>query len=84
MLGRRISEETYSTPFRTETDTSYEENIHGDLFVAGDFAISGTGKGCIVETIDYGKRWLYAVEGPEIRLEEKGCGLLVDGQCRID
>jgi len=65
-------------------DPVTEVNVLGDLHVGGDFSVSGSGKGCIVETIDYGKRWQYAVEGPEIRLEDKGCGVLVDGQCRIE
>lgn len=57
----------------------------GDYFVVdGNFGVTGLGKGCIVQTVDYGKRWLYAVEGPEIRLEDKGCGVLIDGQCRVD
>ena len=52
--------------------------------VHGNIAVDGTGKGCIIETADFGKRWLYAVEGPEIRLEDKGIGVLVDGQCRVE
>lgn len=61
-----------------------EVTVLGNLTISGDIAVFGAGKGCIVQTADYGKRWLYAVEGPEIRLEEKGCGTLADGQCRID
>lgn len=59
-------------------------SVVGNFTVYGDFAVTGSGKGCIVDTPSYGMRWHYAVEGPEIRLEEKGCGELVNGQCRID
>jgi len=52
--------------------------------IFGNFAVTGSGKGCIVETKDYGPRWLYAVEAPDIRLEQKGSAQLVDGSCRVD
>lgn len=52
--------------------------------IMGNFAVTGSGKSCIVETKDYGRRSLYAVEGPDIRLEQKGAAQMVDGVCRVD
>lgn len=51
--------------------------------VDGNFGVTGT-KNCITKTKNYGQRLFHTVECPEIRLEDKGCGILINGECRIN
>jgi hypothetical protein len=45
---------------------------------SGDWTCSGT-KSAVVDTADYGRRKLYAVESPEVWLEDFGAATLADG-----
>jgi len=69
---------------RCNTDGSIVADPTNTFTVDGNFAVTGAGKGCVVDTINFGKRILFAVEAPDIRLEEKGIGYLTDGACRIE
>lgn len=48
----------------------------------GDFTAAGT-KSAIVETADYGRRLLYALESPEVWLEDIGTAVLADGEAAV-
>jgi len=60
----------------------FEIDQDGNLFTAGDLSAGGT-KPATVDTAEYGKRRLYAVESPEVWFEDFGTGTLASGVVTI-
>ena len=59
-----------------------ELDVAGDAHVTGDWTVDGT-KSAVVDTEDYGRLKLYAVESPETWFEDFGSGRLVDGEAVV-
>jgi len=58
-------------------------SIFGNLIVDGDLSATGS-KTAKQPTDNYGERYLYARESPEVRYIDEGEGKLVNGECKIN
>jgi len=77
ITGQSISlNDTY---FSGDTDVT----VWGDLTVHGDLSATGS-KPARQPTVNYGERYLYARESPEVRYIDEGIGELVNGECKIN
>jgi hypothetical protein len=64
------------------TGAGYAGLFLGDVFVTGNFGVIGN-KSAVVDTKDYGRRALYAVESPQSWFEDFGTGKLANGTAVI-
>ncbi len=93
--GLRLSAEDNYTAGRTllldanfvQTNSSYVylDYYMGDVDVTvwGNFYVTDY-KDCMVETVNYGTRFLTARESPEVKFIDEGKAQLTQGQCRIN
>jgi hypothetical protein len=66
----------------THGSPALDLDINGSVYVPGNFSVGGT-KSALVDTKDYGKRLLYAVEAPENKFTDEGKSKLIDGKVII-
>lgn len=64
------------------SDSGYAVYSEGDFHATGDITADGS-KSAVVDTENYGKRKLYAVESSEVWFEDIGSGQLVDGEATV-
>ncbi len=64
------------------SDSGYAVYSEGDFHATGDITADGS-KSAVVDTEDYGKRKLYAVESSEVWFEDIGSAKLVDGEATV-
>ncbi|MBN1889245.1 MAG: hypothetical protein JW850_14725 [Thermoflexales bacterium] len=60
----------------------YELDVNGTIHASGDLTADGT-KSAAVDTQDYGRRKLYAVESPGVWFEDFGTAQLIDGEAVV-
>lgn len=62
---------------------SNEFYVNGNIYATGQLRAGGS-KPAIIETESFGRRFVYAIEAPEVRLRDEQLAKLENGVCRID
>ena len=81
-IASATSGTTYGVVGRSYSPDGYGVYSEGNFHATGDITCDGTKSG-VVETGDYGKRTLYAMESPENWFEDFGSGQLAEGQAVV-
>jgi hypothetical protein len=79
-----LGAESYGVYGEAKYDNDYTFGVYsnGDMHATGDITADGS-KSAVVDTEDYGRRKLYAVESPEVWFEDIGSDQLVDGEAKV-
>jgi hypothetical protein len=80
--GQSFGGGDYAGYFNGNVYTSGNSTVLGNVEVSGNLSVGGA-KAAVVDTKDYGRRTLYAVESPQSWFEDFGTGQLANGAAAI-